>query len=429
MRRKARVMVNGFLTRSLLVLALDLVFASSALAAMHYVRKGASGRNDGSDWANAWTNTSEINFDSIAGGDVVYIAAGTYGALEIPKSGQPGQPIVFRRATQDAHGTATGWVSSYDAQVIIDGNGSDGGVSIGYSPAWAAQSNITIDGATRNGIWIRNAYYGVRAGYGVDNLTLRYLEIGDPGAYKLDEDGIQGKGDNLLIEFCNVHDNDNQTTHGDGIQWFGGNGLVIRYSIFKNNGQQIYLGEGSWDTVVNDVSVYYNIIYNRGGGHYNGIVLYGNNSQSGHYRKFYNNTFDLEALSDSGYDSVFYPLSGNATTLFANNAVIRSNANQITNTAHNNNAYDNAGAYVVYNIPPENGIVSLADLGFVDINAADYHLASGSPLIGKGVDVGLNVDFDGNPVSATPSIGAFEYETAEPPPPHLNPPSGLVIVP
>ena len=31
-----------------------------------------------------------------------------------------------------------------------------------------------------------------------------------------------------------------------------------------------------------------------------------------------------------------------------------------------------------------------------------------SPLIGRGVNVGLTVDFDGKPVPSTPTIGAFE---------------------
>jgi hypothetical protein len=249
----------------------------------------------------------------------------------------------------------------------------------------------------------------VSAVYGSNSLTLRNLEIGDPGSYKMDEDGIQGKGDDLIVESCYIHDNDNATTHGDGIQWFGGNRVTLRYNLWMNNGQQIYLGEGAWNTPVNDANIYYNVIRNRGGGHYNGIVLFGNDQQAGHYYNFYNNTFDLEDLKGDGFNSVFYPLKGNATFNFKNNAVIASNASQVVNTNHSYNAYDNSGAGLVYNIPAtETGKVVAADLGFVNQAGGDYHLNSSSPLSGKGTNLGLTRDFDGKPVPANPSIGAFE---------------------
>jgi hypothetical protein len=387
--------------------ASNLLLLSVCSAATFYVRSGAGGSNNGSDWSNAWSSMGSINYAALNPGDTVYIAGGTYGALNVAKSGVSGKPLTFKRATAGEHGTATGWSSAYDSRVIIDGGNSRAALGIGES-TYSAQHYITLDGATKYGIWLRNAYYGVRAAYGSNGLTLRNLEIGDPGSYKMDEDGIQGKGDNLLVEYSYIHDNDSTATHGDGIQWFGGNKVVLRYNIWKNNGQQIYLGEGAWDSVVNDAEIYYNVIYNRGGSHYNGIVLYGNATQTGRYVNVYNNTFDLEATSNDGYNSLFYPLRGNATVNFKNNAVIYSNAGQVPNTAHNNNAYDNSGTYIAYNIPTENARVTAADLGFVNVGSADYHPVSGSPLIGKGVGLGLTKDFDGKALPSTPTIGAFE---------------------
>lgn len=49
----------------------------------------------------------------------------------------------------------------------------------------------------------------------------------------------------------------------------------------------------------------------------------------------------------------------------------------------------------------------------------DFHLAEGSPAIGTGIGVGLNVDYDGNLWNATPSIGAYEYDGTPPDPPGL----------
>ena len=41
----------------------------------------------------------------------------------------------------------------------------------------------------------------------------------------------------------------------------------------------------------------------------------------------------------------------------------------------------------------------------------NFHLQFGSPAIDSGIDVGLTTDYDGNPVSIPPDIGAYEYVT------------------
>jgi hypothetical protein len=403
----------------------NLVLVSIASATSFYVRTGATGSNNGTDWDNAWSNMTSINQSLLRPGDIVYIAGGNYGRLGIDKSGAAGSPLVFKRATKNEHGTSIGWSDGYDARVIIDGGGAKSGIGIGEG-VYASQSYITVDGVTRYGIWVKNAYYGVRAGYPAHNLTLRNLEIGDAGAGKLTEDGIQGLGNNLVVENSYIHDNDSNVTHGDNIQWFEGSGITLRYNVFKNGGQMFKLGEEDFSTTVSNVNIYYNVFYNRGGSHYNGMVFAAGTPQAGAAVNIFNNTFDLEATSDSGYNSVFYPLSGAGTVNFKNNAVLYSNGNQIPNTSHSNNGYDNSGSLIAYNIPStESGRVVAGDLGFVNVSAADYHLAAGSPLIGKGVNVGLTKDFDGKPVPSTPSIGAFEAGSASSV--VVAPPSGLTV--
>jgi len=43
------------------------------------------------------------------------------------------------------------------------------------------------------------------------------------------------------------------------------------------------------------------------------------------------------------------------------------------------------------------------------VGGGNYHLQSGSPAIGAGVDVGLTEDYDGQAVNDPPEIGAYEY--------------------
>lgn len=404
---------------SLLILLFGLVGPLQSFAAFFYIRALASGANTGADWNNAWKNMNEVNFAVINPGDTIYMAAGTYSSLNITKSGAVGNPITFKRATITEHGPSPGWTNVYDGRVIIDGRGSLGAIGIGEGGTYSGQSHITVDGSSKYGIWLRSALHGIRAVRGSsNNLTFRSLEIGDPGAYKLGEDGIQGYGNNLLVEHCYIHDNDSIETHGDGIQWSEGNGFILRYNIIKNSGQIFMLGSHVWDSRVNDAEIYYNIFYNRGGTHYNGMTLDTNTPEPGHYVRIYNNTFDLEARDNSGYNNIFNIQATTGTVEFKNNAVIYSHAGSVGGSAHNNNGYDSSGGYAVYGIPTtEKGAVISADLGFFNIEAADYRLLSSSPLMGKGVNVGLTKDFDGNPVPAIPSIGAFEPKSAVSPAP------------
>jgi len=389
----------------LISMVFNFIFVSWCSAANFYVRNGASGANNGSDWTNAWSQMSKINYSSINPGDTIFIAAGTYDALNIGKSGAAGNPITFKRATAVEHGTATGWTNSYDGQVDINGGGSLGAINMGSS----SRSYITIDGVTKYGIKATNATAIIRAVGGTlnNNITIRYVEMASSGS-GISEDCLQGRGNNLLLENSYLHDCDNVNTHGDGIQWFSGNDIIVRYNIFKNTGQIMMLTETAWgNEYVNNLNVYYNVFYNRGGQHYNGISKK-LCPQSGNYWHIYNNTYDLEATSSNGFNNVFSGAGSCSLMDFKNNAVIYSNASSTGDISHSYNAYDNSSQYSVYSIPSETGRVAAADLGFVNADSADYHLTPSSPLIGKGINVGLSTDFDGKPVPATPSIGAFE---------------------
>ncbi len=382
-----------------------------------YVRQGATGANNGTDWNNAWTSFSSVTNANVDPGFTVWAAGGTYNSVSLSVDGTAGSRVTIKKATVASHGTATGWSDSYDAQVIFDGQGGSRGLNLDGS------SYLTLDGQVRSslqsgyGMVARNGYYAVHAddGTGSNGITLRYMEltvlpISDTSAK---EDGLQGKGNDLLVEFCYLHDNDSQVTHGDSIQWFGGANITLRYNVFKNGGQMFKLGEEAFNTWCTAVNIYYNLFYNRGGDHYNGMVFAVGTPQPGDTVNIYNNTFDLETNNNDGFNSFLYPItSGGGTINCKNNAMRNTNANNITATIHTNNGYDNSGTGLVFNIPSETNRVVAADLGFVDgahATAPNYHLTSGSPLRGAGVNVGLSIDMDGVTVPSTPDIGCFQF--------------------
>src|SRR5881394_3943942 len=76
-----------------------LSFAISAQGANWYVRPSSTGTANGSNWNNAWSIANlNSNWNSVAAGDTVWLAGGTYTTGMAPtKSGASGNPIYIKR--------------------------------------------------------------------------------------------------------------------------------------------------------------------------------------------------------------------------------------------------------------------------------------------------------------------------------------------
>lgn len=108
--------------RILLMLVIALA-GTNAFAANHYIRAGATGANNGTDWTNAWTSLSAVSWTR---GDIYYIAAGNYGSYTFGAANSGTSTIEIRGAiggTGD-HGTATGWSDNYQGQALLSGGAS-----------------------------------------------------------------------------------------------------------------------------------------------------------------------------------------------------------------------------------------------------------------------------------------------------------------
>src|ERR1700694_2000908 len=135
-----------------LLALLLLAFSSTCFANNFFVRAGASGANDGSDWNNAWTGWSSINWGSIRAGDTVYVAGGRYtGMLRIGASGTAGNMITIQRvrSTDSAATSAAGWAATFDSKVVHNTPASSAGISFHNSVG----SYVTIDGRLTSG-WV-----------------------------------------------------------------------------------------------------------------------------------------------------------------------------------------------------------------------------------------------------------------------------------
>ncbi|NML18697.1 hypothetical protein, partial [Azohydromonas caseinilytica] len=95
-------------------IVLTLAVAASMLpafasAANVYVRPGATGANNGSDWANAYTALPS----TLVRGNVYYIAAGSYAGRTFSTAASGTTPVTIKKATVADHGTSTGWSDAY----------------------------------------------------------------------------------------------------------------------------------------------------------------------------------------------------------------------------------------------------------------------------------------------------------------------------
>ena len=174
----------------------------------HYVRPGGIGLANGSSWANAWDVTA-IQWGSVAAGDTVWIAGGTYsGNIRLYDSGSNGGPVagagagqnqlVYIRWASDAtnHYDA-GWNIAWDAQVIVTGIGLGGQYAV-------------VDGQVPNGIFVflndcpSQNCSGIGTAGPTTGLTIRYVEVSGPCG----SSGCAMQGDPRSIDLNNFNGSD-----------------------------------------------------------------------------------------------------------------------------------------------------------------------------------------------------------------------------
>lgn len=92
---------------------------SSSPSSCHYIRKGASGAGNGSNWTDAWDDLDDATFIR---GHTYFVAYGTgYTGRDFNTAASGSTYIYIKKAISTDHGTSTGWSSSYgDGQAAVD---------------------------------------------------------------------------------------------------------------------------------------------------------------------------------------------------------------------------------------------------------------------------------------------------------------------
>ena len=224
----------------LAVLGLCLV-PSMGEAASHYIRVGAVGANDGSTWADAWTDfpsgTTYIR------GDEYYVASGTYplgGQFSTDPSGATlikicKSTISTIGSCSTAHGSETGWLDAYGTGQAIIGTGAYTPNQSGFHvPAF--KHYWVFDGVVGSGS--DPSVYGFHmtpSGGLIDeaivtfhgnNVTVKHIAITCPGAgFDVEQLGFNGIGENATVSYgyadnCQVSMNNRGADNTIENSWF-----------------------------------------------------------------------------------------------------------------------------------------------------------------------------------------------------------------
>ncbi len=427
----------------------------------YYVRQGATGSNDGSDWNNTYTELPS----ALIRGATYYIADGQYPPYDFDDAESGEEYITIKKAIESDHGTGSGWLNSYgDGQAIFT---SDGPHTWGMTHGYYIIDGQVGEKNEGHGIVVNTTYVGTsyikliivdpgfNSGSTIENVVFNHIE----GYHFIPEEGFgnsDGSPKSLVLEFsdtrsatirnCYFHDTyytasigtartENTTiedSYFENVYWkevvsdIASVRCVIRNNILKNTaGTSVCTLRESDDWEIYNNLFYWTdsrFVYTNA---WVGTLSHDNDPDHGcNNIKVYGNTFaNYNADGQSMGFNIQYSANGGNEVF--NNIFYNCHANLPTpegetffvNFDHDYNLY-----YLVEDYRDEqdetpplvaselNGQMGMEGL-FIDPENGDFHL---SQATGSGLDLGIsfNTDIEGNTrgEDGVWDIGAFEYQ-------------------
>lgn len=292
--------IDVFPTKSTLLAALLIVVPSVATAqSSFYVRAGATGSNNGSDWANAFTALPS----ALQRNGIYYVADGSYGRYVFDDPASGSAFITVKKATAADHGTNVGWLTSYgDGQAVFaspiaftssyyvfDGNGShmvpsnrpgDYGFQI-YSNSDTNTSGIVqigASGAAVTDIAVRYTHVYNTTNGSINNgtVSVRFYPGAASTRIKLQNNYLQNSGKDgiqisnsrtILIERNYIERLARKLAgtpdyHGQSVQMFWNvRDVIFRWNVWEACEGQSLIAYGDDGTTTQRIRFYSNVIF------------------------------------------------------------------------------------------------------------------------------------------------------------------------
>jgi hypothetical protein len=375
------------------LLALLLLLSFSANAAFIYVKKSATGSNNGTSWTNAYTDLQNA-LDAAGVYDHIWVAAGTY----LPTASPDGTTTDNRNkafhlhtemkiyggfagtetqlSERDAATNITILSGDLDGDDIVTGSGSTLSITDNTENAYHVMLTADLTAASFiDGFTIK----GGNADGGFSTISYQSKSF-----YRNDGGGMSNNSSSPTI--TNSTFANNNAVDGGGMSNFYSSSPIITNSTFANNNATYYGGgmqnNSSSPTITNSTFANNNALY--GGGMYN-----------------YNSslpTITNTIIWDNGSSEVS---NGNNSTPIFKNSIIKDSGG--------------SGSWNAYGA--DNGNNLDTDPLFVDAANGDYTLQGCSPAIDAGDNTAwttttLSTDIAGKtrPYNSTVDMGAYEYQ-------------------
>lgn len=212
---------------SIYILVYFLISCTSVHTTNHYVDKNANGYNKGTSWEDAWESFSDIEWNQIQPGDIIYISGGTdstiyYEELHIGDVDGTAEARITVRNSYDA---------GHNGRVIIDGQNETrhNSILIGDNSGAYQTSYVTI-----KGLEARGGTSGIHCRYYVDNIIIDSCIVYDWYA----QAGIllQGAGtsdymtwgiSNVTIKNCRIISSQDEDDQTDGLYLQRASNLIV----------------------------------------------------------------------------------------------------------------------------------------------------------------------------------------------------------
>lgn len=394
----------------------------------YYVRSGATGEADGTDWTDAYTTLPS----TLARASVYYIADGTYVSYTFNDAADGTNTITIRKATTSDYGTTNGWVSSYgDGQAVWTNwtvmasymifDGQEGGGPTSWESGHGIKVKAISNGGLTNISFVSFEHIEVDreadgyppSSYGTavywpqtaSDITFRQCWIHDsPG------DMFQIRSwHNFTFEYSKMARNwSDATQHGDGIEHDGaGSNFIVRYSMFEDIMGTYVLGHHN-NGNLNGYEIYGNIFYwttsarNLG----NGIIGTLQEPNPVNSVRIYNNTFANIASGNAGIN--FYVAGTNG--LLVSNClwyVTGTVTLPLTGVSRGHNWYYGLTTEYSNNVASQTGVQFGTGDPFTDMEGGDFSLLSATAT-GATLGETYNTDMLGT-TRTNWDRGALEY--------------------